>query len=160
FFAGGLVLALVGHVAAVRQVVIAGIEFIHVDVHSAGIHRNLRAVDLHLLGSGHRLLDAGIGSQFLQGDALFVALFRLLFRLAVIPLVFGFLIFRLFGFRFLGFCLGRGGFRFFLGTAGQVGVQAVLGVFAGQVFQQEIQFLLPERAAGFVSFTGNRRNGL
>ena len=150
--AGGLVLALAGHVAAVGQIVIAGVELIHIDIHGAGIHRDLRAVDLHLLRLDG-LLDAGIGGQLLQGDALFIALLSLLFGLA------DFLLRLLLGFG-LGSCLGllrlcgglvgllglrlllfgllllglRGGLSLLL-AAGEIGVQTCLGILAGQGLQ-------------------------
>ncbi len=49
--AGGLVLALAGHVAAVGQVVIAGVELVNVHVDGAGVNGDLRTVDLDLLGA-------------------------------------------------------------------------------------------------------------
>ena len=181
FLASGLVLALVGHVAAVGQVVVAGVELIHVHVDGAGVNRHLGTVDLHLLHSLDRLLDAGVGGQLLQGNALFAALLgRLVLGLAVL------LALRLFLFRILGFGLlflglrgglllrllglgsgllvlngglrGRGGL--FLDAAGQVGIQAALGILASQGLQQQIQFLFTKGAAGLVALAGNGGYGL
>ena len=180
--AGGLVLALAGHVAAVGQIVIAGVELIHIDIHGAGIHRDLRAVDLHLLRLDG-LLDAGIGGQLLQGDALFIALLGLLFGLA------DFLLRLLLGFG-LGSCLGllrlgllrlgllrlcgglvgllglrllllglRGGLSLLL-AAGKVGVQACLGILSGQGLQQDIQLFFLKSAAGLIGFAGHAGHGL
>ena len=169
-FAGGLVLALAGHIAAVRQIIIAGVEFIHVDVHGAGVNGNARAVDLHLLGGGNGLFDAGVGCQFLEGDALFTALLRLLFGLAGFLL--GFL--RLGGGLCLGlrlclflgrllFCLGGGlRLRLRLGLclgAVEVGIHAGFGIGAGQGFQQDIQLLLAKGAAGLIGFARQGGDG-
>ena len=87
FFAGGGVLALAGHIAAVGQVIIACAELIHVHIHGAGIHRHLGAVNLDLLG-GDGLLDAGLAGQLLHGHALFAALFGLLVIIALIIALF------------------------------------------------------------------------
>ena len=170
--AGGLVLALAGHVAAVGQIVIAGVELIHIDIHGAGIHRDLRTVDLHLLRLDG-LLDAGIGGQLLQGDALFIALLSLLFGLA------GFLLRLLLGFG-LGSGLGllrlggglvgllglgllllglRGGLSLLL-AAGEIGVQTCLGILAGQGLQQDIQLFFLKSAAGLIGFAGHAGHGL
>ncbi len=153
--AGGLVLALVGHVAAVGQVVVPGIELIHVHIHGTGIHRHLGAVHLDLFGSGHRLLDAGIGGQLLQGDPLFGALFRLLLGLAGLTFGLGLFLLSLFGGRLLFLGFGR-----FFHAAGQVGVKAGLCILARQRFQQEVQFLLTKGSTRFVSLAGQGRNGL
>ena len=175
--AGGLVLALAGHVAAVGQIVIAGVELIHIDIHGAGIHRDLRAVDLHLLRLD-RLLDAGIGGQLLQGDALFIALLSLLFGLAdfLLRLLLGFglgnglgllrlsgglvgllgLRLLLFGLLLLGL---RGGLSLLL-AAGKVSVQACLGILAGQGLQQDIQLFFLKSAAGLIGFAGHTGHGL
>ena len=179
--AGGLVLALAGHVAAVGQIVIAGVELIHIDIHGAGIHRDLRAVDLHLLRLDG-LLDAGIGGQLLQGDALLAALFRLLLGLAAVFLLLGLRLLLGFGLgnglgllRLCGGLVGllglrlllfgllllglRGGLSLLL-AAGKVGVQACLGILAGQGLQQDIQLFFLKSAAGLIGFAGHAGHGL
>ena len=175
--AGGLVLALAGHVAAVGQVVIAGVELVNVHIDGAGVNGDLRAVDLDLLGLD-RLFNTSIGGQLLQGDALLAALFRLLLGLAAVFLLLGLrfllggglgLLRRLgLGSGLLGcgglllrlgllFCLrGRGG----LLAAGKVGVEAVLGVLAGQGLQQDVELFFLKRADGLIGFAGHAGNGL
>ena len=175
FFAGGLVLALAGHIAAVGQVVIAGVELVNVHIDGAGVHGHLGAVDLDLLGLD-RLLDAGIGGQLLQGDALFIALLGLLFGLAILLLLglllglgfslgllclgglgSGLLLLCLLGLRLLRFRL-RGGLCFLL-AAGKVGIQARLSVLAGQGLQQDVEFFFLKRAACLVGGAGHTGNG-
>ena len=172
-----LVLALGGHIAAVGQVVVAGAELVDVHVHGTGIHLHMGALDLHRLG-GHRLLDAGVGGQGLHGHALFLALFGRTLRLA--------LVLRLAGLLLLGgglLCLLLGGLRLglrrlrcgrlcrlgrlgggLLGRRlvdrGKIGVQAGLGGLAGQLFQQVVQLLLVNGAAGLFGLAGDGGQGI
>ena len=105
-----LLVALGGGLAAVLgvlgggQVVIAGIEAVHVDVHGAGVHRHLVALplDLHSLPCGG--LGAGLPGQLAEGDGLFVPL--LVGLVLVFPAVIAVIVIVVAAAVVLGGCLG------------------------------------------------------
>ena len=75
-----LLVALRGGLAAVLgvlgggQVVVADVEAVHVDVHCAGVHRDLVVLPLDLHCLGRAGLGAGLPGQLAEGDGLFIPL--------------------------------------------------------------------------------------
>ena len=164
-----LLVALRGGLAAVlgvlggSQIIVTGIEAVHVHIHSAGIHGDLIVLAAH----GHSLcrssgcLGTGLTSQFAERNGLFLALLVLLVLLFVMLIavlillgrlcLFGGrllrLLFRLGSFGlFLGLLLGLllSGLRLFLCGLGAVQefVQICHAVILAELFQQVVQLVL------------------
>ena len=164
-----LLVALRGGLAAIlgvlggSQIIVTGIEAVHVHIHSAGIHGDLIVLAAH----GHSLcrssgcLGTGLTSQFAERNGLFLALLVLLVLLFVMLIavlillgrlcLFGGrllrLLFRLGSFGlFLGLLLGLllSGLRLFLCGLGAVQefVQICHAVILAELFQQVVQLVL------------------
>ena len=160
-----MLVALRGGLAAVlgvlggSQIIVTGIEAVHVHIHSAGIHGDLIVLAAH----GHSLcrssgcLGTGLTSQFAERNGLFLALLVLLVLLFVMLIAVLILLGRLclFGGRLLRllFCLGSfglflglllSGLRLFLCGLGAVQefVQICHAVILAELFQQVVQLVL------------------
>ena len=164
-----MLVALRGGLAAVlgvlggSQIIVTGIEAVHVHIHSAGIHGDLIVLAAH----GHSLcrssgcLGTGLTSQLTERNGLFLALLVLLVLLFVMLIAVLILLGRLcfFGSRLLRllFCLGSfglflglllglllSGLRLFLCGLGAVQefVQICHAVILAELFQQVVQLVL------------------
>ena len=158
-----LLVALRGGLAAVLgvlgggQIVVTGVEAVHVHIDGAGIDSDLivLAADRDGLSSSSSSLCAGLTGQLAQGDGLLLALLVLLVLLVVLlgsglclghcglslgslGLLFG-----------LGLCLLLGGLRLSLGGLGAVQelVQALDAVVLAELLQQVVQLVLLQSGA-------------
>ena len=180
-----LLVALRGGLAAVLgvlgggQIIVAGVEAVHVHIHSAGIHGDLivLAADRNCLCGGCGSLCAGLTCQFAEGNGLFLALLMLLGLLVAVLAVIVIIIVYL---GLLGLCGGLLGLFVSLGSLGLLfslllGLLLSLGLLLGslgavqklvqichaaclaELFQQVVQLVLLQ--SGAVLLAGAAHSG-
>ena len=183
-----LLVALWGGLAAVlgilggSQIIVTGVEAIHIHIHSAGIHGDLIVLtaDRNCLCGGSSSLCAGLACQLAEGNGLFLALLMLLGLLvavlAVIVIIvclgllglcggllglfvslgsLGLLLSLLFGL-LLSLLLGLGLLLGSLGTVQKL-VQICHAVILAELFQQVVQLVLLQ--IGAVLLAGAAHSG-
>ena len=132
-----LLVALRGGLAAVLgvlgggQIIVTGIETIHVHIHSAGIHGDLivLAADRDCLCGGSSSLCAGLACQLAEGNGLFLALLVLLGLLVAVLAVIVIIVYL----GLLGLCGGLLGLFVSLGSLGLL-FSLLLGLLLGLGF--------------------------
>ena len=176
-----LLVALRGGLAAVLgvlgggQIIVAGVEAVHIHIHSAGIHGDLivLAADRNCLCGGSSSLCAGLACQFAEGNGLFLALLMLLGLLVAVLAVIVIIIVCL---GLLGLCGGLLGLFVSLGSLGLLfslllGLGLLLGslgavqklvqichaVILAELFQQVVQLVLLQ--IGAVLLAGAAHSG-
>ena len=164
------------------QIIVAGVEAVHVHIHSAGIHGDLivLAADRNCLCGGCGSLCAGLTCQFAEGNGLFLALLMLLGLLvAVLAVIVIIVCLGLLGLcgRLLGLFVNLGSLRLLfsllfgllvslllslgllLGSLGAVQklVQICHAVILAELFQQVVQLVLLQ--IGAVLLAGAAHSG-
>ena len=160
-----MLVALRGGLAAIlgvlggSQIIVTGIEAVHVHIHSAGIHGDLIVLAAHRNSLCRSIcsLGTGLAGQLAQGNGLFLALFVLLGLFIIVLIVVFVLLGRLslLGSGLLRLLFGLGSFGLFLGLllsglrlflcglgAVQEFVQICHAVILAELFQQVVQLVL------------------